>query len=113
MTCSVTGNCCLPYKAALVMLTVLPGAGSRGYRSHLLTTAFLYTDVKQLGFNRRHDVLEELLSLMSRDQHPEEVRKLSWFDPDGQLSITQPLTHSLPSGVRERIRMVKAQKLVG
>lgn len=88
---------------ALVTLTVLPGVGSRGCWSHLLTTAFLYTDVKQLGFNRRHDVLEELLSLMSRDQHPKEVRKLSWFNPEERLSTTQPLARSLPSGVRERI----------
>lgn len=33
--------------------------------------------MKQLGFSKRRDLLEELLSLMSRDQHPEEVRKAS------------------------------------
>lgn len=32
--------------------------------------------MKQLGFSRRQDLLEEFLSLMSRDQHPNEVRKL-------------------------------------
>ncbi|XP_028940270.1 pentatricopeptide repeat domain-containing protein 3, mitochondrial, partial [Antrostomus carolinensis] len=32
----------------------------------------VWEDVKQLGFSRRPDLLEELLSLMSRDQHPEE-----------------------------------------
>ncbi|NXJ62682.1 PTCD3 protein, partial [Rostratula benghalensis] len=31
-------------------------------------------DMKQLGFGRRHDLLEELLSLMSREQHPEEIQ---------------------------------------
>lgn len=29
--------------------------------------------MKLLGFNRRQDLLEEILSLMSRDTHPEEV----------------------------------------
>lgn len=33
--------------------------------------------MKQLGFSKRRDLLEEVLSLMSRDQHPEEVRKPS------------------------------------
>lgn len=32
--------------------------------------------MKRLGFSRIQDVLEEFLSLMSRDQHPSEVRKL-------------------------------------
>ncbi|NXJ89373.1 PTCD3 protein, partial [Corythaixoides concolor] len=31
-------------------------------------------DMKQLGFSRRQDLLEELLSLMSREQHPEEIQ---------------------------------------
>ncbi|NXN33727.1 PTCD3 protein, partial [Nycticryphes semicollaris] len=31
-------------------------------------------DMKQLGFGRRHDLLEELLSLMSRERHPEEIQ---------------------------------------
>ncbi|NXC12270.1 PTCD3 protein, partial [Corythaeola cristata] len=31
-------------------------------------------DMKQLGFSRRRDLLEELLSLMSREQHPEEIQ---------------------------------------
>ncbi|NWU61049.1 PTCD3 protein, partial [Pterocles burchelli] len=34
----------------------------------------VWEDMKQLGFNRRPELLEELLSLMSRDQHPEEVQ---------------------------------------
>ncbi|NXD13961.1 PTCD3 protein, partial [Nothocercus nigrocapillus] len=31
-------------------------------------------DIKQLGFNRRQDLMEELLSLMSREQHPKETQ---------------------------------------
>ncbi|NWW46597.1 PTCD3 protein, partial [Pedionomus torquatus] len=31
-------------------------------------------DMKQLGFGRRHDLLQELLSLMSRERHPEEIQ---------------------------------------
>ncbi|NWQ75800.1 PTCD3 protein, partial [Columbina picui] len=42
--------------------------------NHLEIIPSVWEDVKQLGFNRRHDVLEELLSLMSRDQHPEEIQ---------------------------------------
>ncbi|RMC14452.1 hypothetical protein DUI87_09548 [Hirundo rustica rustica] len=34
----------------------------------------VWEDVKQLGFSRRQDLLEEFLSLMSRDQHPSEVQ---------------------------------------
>ncbi|NXP41462.1 PTCD3 protein, partial [Leiothrix lutea] len=34
----------------------------------------VWEDVKQLGFNRRQDLLEEILSLMSRDQHPSEIQ---------------------------------------
>ncbi|NXF03288.1 PTCD3 protein, partial [Smithornis capensis] len=34
----------------------------------------VWEDVKQLGFNRRQELLEELLSLMSRDQHPDEIQ---------------------------------------
>ncbi|XP_061848102.1 small ribosomal subunit protein mS39 isoform X2 [Colius striatus] len=34
----------------------------------------VWEDVKQLGFQRRHELLEELLSLMSREQHPDEVQ---------------------------------------
>ncbi|NWR71506.1 PTCD3 protein, partial [Centropus unirufus] len=34
----------------------------------------VWEDVKQLGFNRRPDLLEELLSLMSREQHPKEIQ---------------------------------------
>lgn len=33
VTCLVTGNGCLPYKVVIVMLTTLPGVGSRGYWS--------------------------------------------------------------------------------
>jgi len=33
-TSSVTDDGCLPYKMALVMLTMLPGDGSSGYQSH-------------------------------------------------------------------------------
>uniref|UniRef100_A0A803VF25 Small ribosomal subunit protein mS39 n=1 Tax=Ficedula albicollis TaxID=59894 RepID=A0A803VF25_FICAL len=34
----------------------------------------VWEDVKQLGFSRRQDLLAELLSLMSRDQHPSETQ---------------------------------------
>ncbi|XP_041258937.1 pentatricopeptide repeat domain-containing protein 3, mitochondrial isoform X2 [Onychostruthus taczanowskii] len=34
----------------------------------------VWEDVKQLGFSRRQDLLEEFLSLMSRDQHPSEIQ---------------------------------------
>lgn len=46
--------------------------------------------MKQLGFSRRPELLDELLALMSRDQHPQEVRELPWFSPSQQLSPTQP-----------------------
>uniref|UniRef100_H0ZKI4 Small ribosomal subunit protein mS39 n=1 Tax=Taeniopygia guttata TaxID=59729 RepID=H0ZKI4_TAEGU len=35
----------------------------------------VWEDVKQLGFSRRQDLLEEFLSLMSRDQHPSEIQQ--------------------------------------
>ncbi|XP_048799550.1 pentatricopeptide repeat domain-containing protein 3, mitochondrial [Lagopus muta] len=35
----------------------------------------VWEDMKQLGFSKRRDLLEELLSLMSRDQHPEEIQQ--------------------------------------
>ncbi|XP_027547036.1 pentatricopeptide repeat domain-containing protein 3, mitochondrial [Neopelma chrysocephalum] len=34
----------------------------------------VWEDVKQLGFTRKQELLEELLSLMSRDQHPDEIQ---------------------------------------
>ncbi|NXX15482.1 PTCD3 protein, partial [Podargus strigoides] len=34
----------------------------------------VWEDVKQLGFSRRPELLEELLSLMSREQHTEEIQ---------------------------------------
>ncbi|XP_053920861.1 pentatricopeptide repeat domain-containing protein 3, mitochondrial [Cuculus canorus] len=34
----------------------------------------VWEDMKQLGFNRRRDLVEELLSLMSREKHPEEIQ---------------------------------------
>uniref|UniRef100_A0A8C5TN53 Small ribosomal subunit protein mS39 n=1 Tax=Malurus cyaneus samueli TaxID=2593467 RepID=A0A8C5TN53_9PASS len=34
----------------------------------------VWEDVKNLGFSRRQDLLEEFLSLMSRDQHPSEIQ---------------------------------------
>ncbi|XP_063257507.1 small ribosomal subunit protein mS39 isoform X1 [Prinia subflava] len=34
----------------------------------------VWEDVKQLGFNRRQELLEEFLSLMSRDQHASEIQ---------------------------------------
>ncbi|XP_010081038.1 PREDICTED: pentatricopeptide repeat domain-containing protein 3, mitochondrial, partial [Pterocles gutturalis] len=42
--------------------------------NHLEVIPSVWEDMKQLGFNRRPELLEELLSLMSRDQHPEEVQ---------------------------------------
>ncbi|NXL57549.1 PTCD3 protein, partial [Chordeiles acutipennis] len=42
--------------------------------NHLEAIPSVWEDVKQLGFSRRPDLLEELLSLMSRDQHPEEIQ---------------------------------------
>ncbi|KAM6136724.1 small ribosomal subunit protein mS39 [Phoenicopterus ruber ruber] len=42
--------------------------------NHLEAIPSVWEDVKQLGFNRRPDLLEELLSLMSREQHPEEIQ---------------------------------------
>ncbi|KFU99925.1 hypothetical protein N340_13964, partial [Tauraco erythrolophus] len=42
--------------------------------NHLEAIPSVWEDMKQLGFNRRQDLLEELLSLMSREQHPEEVQ---------------------------------------
>ncbi|NXJ09172.1 PTCD3 protein, partial [Odontophorus gujanensis] len=42
--------------------------------NHLEVIPSVWEDIKQLGFSKRRDLLEELLSLMSRDQHPEEVQ---------------------------------------
>ncbi|NXL42802.1 PTCD3 protein, partial [Podilymbus podiceps] len=42
--------------------------------NHLDAIPSVWEDVKQLGFNRRQDLLEEFLSLMSREQHPEEIQ---------------------------------------
>ncbi|NXG60263.1 PTCD3 protein, partial [Hemiprocne comata] len=41
---------------------------------HLEVIPSVWEDMKQLGFNRRQDLLEEVLSLMSREQHPEEIQ---------------------------------------
>ncbi|XP_051475500.1 pentatricopeptide repeat domain-containing protein 3, mitochondrial isoform X2 [Apus apus] len=42
--------------------------------NHLEVIPSVWEDMKQLGFNRRQDLLEEVLSLMSREQHPEEIQ---------------------------------------
>ncbi|KAM9378074.1 small ribosomal subunit protein mS39 [Phaethornis superciliosus] len=42
--------------------------------NHLEVIPSVWEDMKQLGFNRRQELLEELLSLMSREQHPEEIQ---------------------------------------
>ncbi|KAF1499222.1 Pentatricopeptide repeat domain-containing protein 3, mitochondrial, partial [Eudyptula minor] len=42
--------------------------------NHLELIPSVWEDMKQLGFNRRQDLLEELLSLMSRERHPDEVQ---------------------------------------
>uniref|UniRef100_A0A8B9ZDM7 Pentatricopeptide repeat domain 3 n=1 Tax=Buteo japonicus TaxID=224669 RepID=A0A8B9ZDM7_9AVES len=42
--------------------------------NHLEVIPSVWEDMKQLGFNRRQDLLEELLSLMSREQHPDEIQ---------------------------------------
>lgn len=65
-----------------------------------------------MGFNRRPELLEELLSLMSREQHPDEVRKLSWFNP---IYSKAPHSHLFPppqwdGGENQK---GKVQKLLG
>lgn len=45
MTCSVTENGCLPYEMVLIMLTMLPGTGSRGYWSQLSVLFIPETEV--------------------------------------------------------------------
>ncbi|NXA27559.1 PTCD3 protein, partial [Ibidorhyncha struthersii] len=42
--------------------------------NHLEVIPSVWEDMKQLGFSRRQDLLEELLCLMSREQHPEEIQ---------------------------------------
>ncbi|KAF1636139.1 Pentatricopeptide repeat domain-containing protein 3, mitochondrial, partial [Eudyptes chrysocome] len=42
--------------------------------NHLEVIPSVWEDMKQLGFNRRQDLLEELLSLMSRERHPDEIQ---------------------------------------
>uniref|UniRef100_A0A8C6YQX9 Small ribosomal subunit protein mS39 n=1 Tax=Nothoprocta perdicaria TaxID=30464 RepID=A0A8C6YQX9_NOTPE len=42
--------------------------------NHLEVLPSVWKDIKQLGFNRRQDLMEELLSLMSRERHPEETQ---------------------------------------
>ncbi|NXW02554.1 PTCD3 protein, partial [Fregetta grallaria] len=42
--------------------------------NHLEVIPSVWEDMKQLGFNRRQDLLEELLSLMSREKHPDEIQ---------------------------------------
>lgn len=41
------------------------------------------------------------------------IECLSWFNPKGQLSPTQLLTHSPRVGIGKRIGRVKARKLEG
>ncbi|XP_054028212.1 pentatricopeptide repeat domain-containing protein 3, mitochondrial [Dryobates pubescens] len=42
--------------------------------NHLDMLPSVWEDMKQLGFSRRPELLDELLSLMSRDQHPQEIQ---------------------------------------
>ncbi|KAM6269795.1 small ribosomal subunit protein mS39 [Porphyrio hochstetteri] len=42
--------------------------------NHLEVLPSVWEDMKLLGFSRRQELLEELLSLMSREQHPEEIQ---------------------------------------
>uniref|UniRef100_A0A8B9C5T4 Pentatricopeptide repeat domain 3 n=1 Tax=Anser brachyrhynchus TaxID=132585 RepID=A0A8B9C5T4_9AVES len=42
--------------------------------NHLEAIPSVWEDTKLLGFNRRQDLLEEILSLMSRETHPEETQ---------------------------------------
>ncbi|NXU55668.1 PTCD3 protein, partial [Turnix velox] len=42
--------------------------------NHLEAVPSVWEDMKQLGFSRKQDLLEELLSLMSRERHPEEIQ---------------------------------------
>ncbi|XP_064007777.1 small ribosomal subunit protein mS39 [Pogoniulus pusillus] len=42
--------------------------------NHLDMLPSVWEDMKQLGFSRRPELLDELLALMSRDQHPQEVQ---------------------------------------
>ncbi|NXW96880.1 PTCD3 protein, partial [Larus smithsonianus] len=42
--------------------------------NHLEVIPSVWEDMKQLGFSRRNDLLEELLSLMSRERHPDEIQ---------------------------------------
>ncbi|NWY50633.1 PTCD3 protein, partial [Chionis minor] len=42
--------------------------------NHLEAIPSVWEDVKQMGFSRRQDVLEELLSLMTREKHPDEIQ---------------------------------------
>ncbi|KFW03721.1 hypothetical protein N327_04547, partial [Fulmarus glacialis] len=42
--------------------------------NHLEVIPSVWEDMKQLGFNRRQELLEEVLSLMSREQHPDEIQ---------------------------------------
>ncbi|NXY68159.1 PTCD3 protein, partial [Glareola pratincola] len=42
--------------------------------NHLEVIPSVWEDMKQLGFGRRTDLLDELLSLMSRERHPDEIQ---------------------------------------
>ncbi|XP_055651969.1 pentatricopeptide repeat domain-containing protein 3, mitochondrial [Falco peregrinus] len=42
--------------------------------NHLEAIPSVWEDMKQLGFSRKRDLLEELLALMSREQHPDEIQ---------------------------------------
>ncbi|KAM4673555.1 small ribosomal subunit protein mS39 isoform 4-T5 [Amazona ochrocephala] len=43
--------------------------------NHLERIPSVWEDIKQMGFHRRPELLEELLSLMSREQHPDEIQQ--------------------------------------
>lgn len=47
---------------------------SNAVMAPLLTTLFLQSEIKQLGLSNRPELLEEVLALMAREIHPQEVR---------------------------------------
>ncbi|XP_010023105.1 PREDICTED: pentatricopeptide repeat domain-containing protein 3, mitochondrial, partial [Nestor notabilis] len=65
-------SCSLFYPTPKNMLDLLQALDAA---NHLERIPSVWEDVKQMGLNRRPELLEEILSLMSRDQHPDEIQQ--------------------------------------
>ncbi|NXD62156.1 PTCD3 protein, partial [Eolophus roseicapillus] len=65
-------SCSLFYPSPKNILDLLQALDAA---NHLESIPSVWEDIKQMGFSRRPELLEELLSLMSREQHPDEIQQ--------------------------------------